>query len=388
MQSRPKVLILSLSWLNTQPRVLRQVKALSQKYDLTVVGYGSTGQEGIEEFSLPGLSPTAPPQLARYPLWLRIIRACTATLGRYHFLYWWLNPSVRSAYLQLAMVRFDVVVANEMEAVPLAVRLAKGASVVADLHEYTPGQLQKRSAAHFAYARYRQWLCREYLHLPSRLVTVGHGISKLYEKNWSTPPLEVIRNVPAYRDLTPSTVDYSNIELVYHGLAGAGRGIEAVITAMAESQLPCTLHLYLTGGGEADLKLIAQKKRVDTRVVFHEPVPTQQIAETINAHDVGVVFHQPHTENFQDSLPNKFFEGIQARLALIVSPSPEMSGIVRQNKMGVVTRDFSVDALTEALNSLCPESVALMKEQSEAPSRKYSWDCEQQRFLDIIEESL
>lgn len=380
-----KILILSLSWLPTQPRVLRQVSSLTPNHEVSVAGYGDATAQVVETVSLTGLSPRTSPQLTRFPFPLRVFRAALAFSGLYSLLYWVFHPAIRHARRKLQENKFDLIIANELETVPLAVDIARGAPVIADLHEYTPGHLDPRSAAYFAYQRYRLWLTRNYLEKPSALITVGRGISELYEKHWGVDPLHIVRNTPPYEDLSPSRIDPDKIELVYHGLGGAGRGLDALLEALKDLPSTFEAHFYIAGGGDRALRKTVSKLSLEHRVFFHPPVPTVEIAQTINKHDIAVVFHQPHTENFSDSLPNKFFESIQGRLAMVVSPSPEMVRIVEDHQIGVVTKNFSSEALRESLLDLNGEKISFFKSQTNLAAMNYCWEHEEKVLLGVVE---
>ena len=55
-----------------------------------------------------------------------------------------------------------------------------------------------------------------------------------------------------------------------------------------------------------------------------------EIVDTIAEYDIGLFILSPINFNYYHALPNKLFEFIQARLAIAVSPSPEMARIVHR----------------------------------------------------------
>lgn len=379
-----KILVLSFSWIQTQPRVLRQVSSLRVGHDVTVAGYGAIAIPQVTSLSLEGLASSTNPQLTHFPFGLRVLRAAVAFLGLYRLLYWVFHPAVRHAEKLFRNRDFDLIIANELETVPLAMKVARGVPVIADLHEYTPGHLEPGSLAHLAYQRYRLWLTRNYLKKPSALITVGKGISKLYEENWGVPPLHIVMSAPHYEDLIPSPVHPDKIDLVYHGLGGPGRGLDLILSALKSLPPAFEANFYLAGGRDEELRERAAELNIEERVHFHPPVPTLDIAKTINKHDVAIVFHQPHTENFRDSLPNKFFESIQARLAMVVSPSPEMSDIVDSYKIGLVAKKHSVESLTQVLLALTPQRIIHFKKRSYSAASDYCWENEEKALLAVV----
>ena len=89
-----------------------------------------------------------------------------------------------------------------------------------------------------------------------------------------------------------------------------------------------TLDLLLMPNDEAYRdELRARCAGADARAVL-DPVPYQRPGATLNGYDVGVFVLPPVNVNYEWTLPNKFFDYVQARLGVIVGPSPEMAGEV------------------------------------------------------------
>ena len=68
--------------------------------------------------------------------------------------------------------------------------------------------------------------------------------------------------------------------------------------------------------------------------------------------------------SYLNGLPNKFFEMVQARLALAVSPNPEMVYLVKKYELGVAAEGFTAKAMAEVINNLTGEMIAHYKIQS------------------------
>ena len=88
--------------------------------------------------------------------------------------------------------------------------------------------------------------------------------------------------------------------------------------------------------------------------------------------DVGVFVLPPLTCNYLNRLPNKFFDFVQARLGIVVGPSPEMAALVREHGLGVVTADFTAQSLARALDELTAETVEGHKAASHTVARGLS----------------
>ena len=57
---------------------------------------------------------------------------------------------------------------------------------------------------------------------------------------------------------------------------------------------------------------------------------------------------------------------------MLTGPSPEMVDYVTTYSLGVVTGDFSAQALAEAIDALTPESVSAFKQNAHAAARALS----------------
>ena len=105
---------------------------------------------------------------------------------------------------------------------------------------------------------------------------------------------------------------------------------------------------------------------------IHPPVAPHELPATLNAHDVGVYVLPPVSFNHLWALPNKVFDFVQGRLALVVGPSPEMAALVRRHGLGVVTDDFTPESLARALDGLTAEDVRRFKAASDAAAQELS----------------
>jgi len=107
-----------------------------------------------------------------------------------------------------------------------------------------------------------------------------------------------------------------------------------------------------------------------------------------NSYDVGLYLLPPRNFNQRNALPNKFFEFIQARLAVAVGPSPEMAGLVRRHGCGVVAADFTPEALAAELNSLDANQIVGFKLASNAAAAGLSADRNAKVILSAIDTAL
>ncbi|MEK8228007.1 hypothetical protein NKG05_20830 [Oerskovia sp. M15] len=93
-------------------------------------------------------------------------------------------------------------------------------------------------------------------------------------------------------------------------------------------------------------------------------MPYARLAETLRDYDVGVHLLAPTNFNNRWALPNKVFDYVQARLGLIVGPTPEIAEMVMNHDLGAVCDGFAPEDLTRALEAITQGQVAAWKRSS------------------------
>lgn len=355
--ARPTILILSFSPIASDARVLKQI-ALAREYgDVVTCGYGPASEGVVEHVRIPdevGIFPLSPKLL--------LLRLGRLALHRAPAISW-----VRRA---LRGRSFDAVIADDLEAAPIGLSTRASRGHLLDLHEYTP-RLHDDDAG---WRRYLQPLfeatARRSLPHASAVTTVGEFIAEQYERLSGVLPRVVVNAAP-FADLQPGEVG-EVIRLVHSGACLRNRGIRELIEAVHRSSARLSLDLFLMPndpGHLAELRSLAEDMG---SVTIHDPVPYADLIRTLNGFDLGVHVLPPVTINNEWALPNKFFDYVQARLGVIVGPSPEMARYVSAHGVGIVTSGFTIDALTEALDSLTPDGVRSLKAAAHAAARDLS----------------
>ncbi|WP_249043191.1 glycosyltransferase [Georgenia thermotolerans] len=354
---------------------------MSNHADVITVGYGATPKGAREHLRLPDNVPSLP----------KTARGILALAARRHESSELAAPGVRAALELVGDRRFDIVVANDARALPVAFTAAQNSdsAVWADLHEWAPEERSHIRSWRLLVAPMMDYLCRKYLPRCAAITTVSNGIAELYASRYGVKP-QIMRNSPAFVDLTPSPAPATTIRLVHSGLAAPGRQIETIIDAMDLLGTGFTLDLFLMPGNDGGrfLDQLQNRAAVNPTITFHDPVPAHTLPQTLNDYDVGVYWIPPYSTNARLALPNKFFDFIQARLALAIAPSPEMTKIVEQHGLGVVSDGFDLDSCAKSLTGLTQERVAEYKAASDLVAHRFSFDADAQVASSILESLL
>jgi len=194
----------------------------------------------------------------------------------------------------------------------------------------------------------------------------------------------VVLNATPFVDLAVGEVGRP-IRLVHSGNAMVSRGLMSVVQAVEASTADVTLDLYLMPNEPEHLAELKRRVAGSERVRVLDPVPYAQLVERLNEYDVGIHVLPPINENNRWALPNKLFDYVQARLAVLVGPSPEMAAIVRERGLGAVTEGFTAQDLTTVLDGLASDEVMEWKRSSASAARGLSAEAATAPWLTAIQ---
>ncbi len=373
-----RVLVLSFSDLASDPRVNRQLRFLAPHHQVTAAGWADPRIPGVR------FVPLAP---RRKPLPRRLVAAARLLAGRFDS-YYWNRSEVVDCRERLAgpAADADVVVANDIDALPVALALAPRARVLFDAHEYAPLEFEDRLFFRVFQQRLRAWQCRTFIPRAAAMTTVCQSIAEAYERDTGVRA-EIVLNAPDFEPLAPSDTAARGgaIRLVHHGAAIRSRRIEAMIRTLRLLDARFTLDLYLTGADRAYFEELRREAGGDARVRFNDPVPMRELPRVLNDYDVGLFLLEPTNFNYRFALPNKLFEFVQARLAVAIGPSPEMARVVREHGLGIVTGDFRPETMAQALGALDAAAVMRFKAAADAAARALSSDAARDTVTRIVD---
>ena len=351
-----KILVLVLSNLKHDARVRRQIQALKENYKITVVCFGG---DLSADYDLMIIKPT------RLTLFRKAITSIFLLLKLHSIAhkilhnYFYIIP-------KLADRKFDLIIANDVETLPLAFAFPGKPKVIFDAHEYAPRHFEDKKMWRIFFQHFNTWLCKKYIPKINGMMTVGKGLALEYEKNFYVQPA-VITNANNFFDVQPGLTMENKIRLVHHGIATPSRKLELMFDVLAKLDDRFTLDLILLTPGFASkgtrryLDDLRERTKQDARIKIIPPVKSSEVVNAIKHYDMGIFLLPPVNFNYQNTLPNKLFDFIQARLGVAIGPTPEMAEIVRHYNIGIVSEQFTPKSLAEKLNKLTKADVETFK---------------------------
>jgi hypothetical protein len=371
-----KVLVISFSDLKRDPRPYRQILSLKKRYEVHTLGRSESGLENrFFQYKKRGLIH-------------ELIRLIFLKLGFFEIYFW--DSRLKEIARTLLSVSFDLIVINEIKASQFAFRIKKpNTSILLDAHEYSPENFEDDPIWRFLYKKYFVDLCKKYLPHFNAITTVSEGIGKLYSDNFNIKPTIIKSASEFHPNLVPKPID-KKIKLIHHGLVSTSRSLHLLIELMdyLSDDYELNLMLIFTKGTEKEflrLKKLAKDKK---NIVFLPPVDRFELIAFTNKFDIGVIFFPPTNSNLKYALPNKFFEFVQSRVVLAIGPDIEMSKIVREYSLGLISTDWTPESLAEAIKACSREKLYEFKFQTDKAANILNAEKEIIRFNEVVDSLL
>jgi hypothetical protein len=295
-----------------------------------------------------------------------------ALLTRRHAQAYQRIPAVRETRAALTGLAFDAVVSNDAVTLPVALEIAGDRPVVADMHEYAPLEMEEDWRWRLLVQPFAEWICAVHLGRAAAVTTVSPGLASRYRADYGVDA-QVVTNAGHLRATRHDRNTGRPIRIVHSGNATPNRGLDVLIDAASGLdgiELDLLLVRALRSGTYLERLRTAAARSPNVRVL--DPVPLAQLVPALEAYDVGLGVIQPTNFGYLHTLPNKFFDFVQAGLAVLVGPSPDLAALVREHDLGLVTDGFDRETIRAALASLKPGTVDTWRANARAARPRLS----------------
>ncbi len=371
MSKLKKLLVISNSWLESDPRVRRQIQWLNGQFEISVVAISAAGLGEKSFFKVPD---------STFGLLDKVLFSVFSIIGFYKIALSFFAPSRRQRDLLGSLGPFDLIIVNDLVSLPSVYSVWPNAKVVFDSHEYYPGQFSGLKY-HLVFNPFFKWLSRKYIPKVDLFIAVSNGVGRAYKKLGAPEPM-IILNAPSFYKLEAKEASQSDgfVRLVHHGGAQRLRHLELMIQLM--EYLPENFHLtlLLMPTDPAYLKELKVRASNSPRILFKQPVKFDEIVPELSKYDIGVFLLPPVTDNYRHALPNKFFEYLNAGLGVAIGPSEEMADILMGSGAGIIVDSFDAENLARQLKDLSHAEIAKLKERAKELSLKYNAEIEGEKF--------
>ena len=227
---------------------------------------------------------------------------------------------------------------------------------------------------------------RVHIHEAAALITVMPDISQMLvdQYRYIGPTLEIYNG--SDRILPRSSSVHAPVKFLFSGMFDPERNLPELVMAMKDLRGVATLTFQGYGGIQNELEELVQKEGLQDTVLFVDPVLPGDIVDSYLEYDIGTLIWKPTTKNMQISAPNKLFDYMSAGLALVGAEDLTfISSVIEENDAGFLFRFDSTHSISEAFQKICEnrEEIAMKKEASLEAARKYCWDEQAKRLVQL-----
>jgi len=304
----------------------------------------------------------------------------------------------REAYKIALEEKADIYHFHDPEFLYWAVKLKQktGAKVIYDVHEDFPQQIlskpwipkifRKLIATIFNFYEKRKVKQLDFIIVA--LPKVKESFQKTGINNIETitnyPLLEYFAQVTSNQRVATSN---QRIKLIYVGGLTRIRGTIEIIKSL--EFIKSDVKLILLGKfQEKDLENKLKKMPEWEKVEFKGWLPQKETYQNMMDADIGLICFLP-TPNNINSMPNKLFEYMAARLPIIASDFPLWKEIIREDNCGLTVNPQEPREIAKTIDHLIehPEEARIMGENGRrAVFKKYNWEKESQKLIKIYQQ--
>ena len=216
-------------------------------------------------------------------------------------------------------------------------------------------------------------------------IAVSPSICEWYATRYRTRAVSLVMNCPPFLEKRKSdylrnhfNLSSEKIVFLYQGIMRSGRGIEGLVAAL--EKLPEEAVLVLLGYGD-DFDKWYERSLTSPRLFIHPAVPFEKVLEVTSSADCGISFMEDTCLSHRFALPNKLFEFIQARIAVIVSPTIDQSNLVVETGVGLVCDGFDEDAIRLACEKFMLGMSGDLEANLDRAAQIYSWQSQEENLL-------
>ncbi|MDC1135640.1 glycosyltransferase [Alphaproteobacteria bacterium] len=380
-----KALVLCCSNPDGDPRPERLIKwFIDKNISVDIVSYKSSGKLATDQqFKLKPLSQSFFSKFYRFLL-LFASNIIALISKNPTYLLWIIESRYNLSKLNIPHKNYSIIVVEDLVLLPLAIGLKGKAKLIFDCREFYPGQNPNNLRFRLLEFPLRNYLCGEYLRLCDHIFTVSPSIAAEYMSLYGVK-MEIFRSTPPFQKMVDQPAIKNQIKMVHHGMAAKNRNLGNLIEVSKHLGRNYPLDIYLVGD-MSEIKKLRKKASLYEWIRILPPIKYDDIIPTLNQYDLGFCYFEPTTFNLKHCLPNKFFEYIQARVAVIVGPSPDMSDILNEFQCGFICEKFTINSVINTIEGIQYEQLKEKKLNAAMAAEKLCYEREIAKFWEIINE--
>lgn len=276
-----------------------------------------------------------------------------------------------------------IFIACDLDTLPgtwLASRI-KGKKLVFDAHEHfvESPELIGRRVKKYIWQIAANWLIPKV----DMAITVNQELAVLLQKLYKIN-FHVIRNLPPAKDR--SFLSSREKVIWYQGAVNDGRMLETLIDAL--EYIP-GFTIQIAGDGDllSSLKKYAQRKQLNSGVIFHGRLTYDEMQEKASRCLLGFNLLADKGDNYRYSLANKFFDYVQIGLPSINSEFPVYRRYLKEWKVGILLApNISARELANQIEAITTDTdlYESFVDSCKTAKAEWTWEREKVKLITLI----
>lgn len=374
-----KIFHLTHTDINTDSRILKQIKSLSFEKSFSIYGLGIK----LNDSSVKDFLNRDNVKLESIDLYSKKISFLSRQF-RHPFVFFELMINV---LLKTRNSEIDIIHCHDTLVLPIGYLLKKikKSKLIYDAHEL---ESKKNGQTNFMSwgTLFIEKKCWKSVDL---LISVSESILGWYEKNLGNKKKVLILNSPEISDSDKSInkpklykkkyfhnfygIPHQTIIFLYLGFFTSGRGIEKIINAFNSDKI--SSHVVFVGFGDMkDIILLASKN--NNKIHYHKAVKHDDVVDISRNADVGLCLIENISLSDYYCLPNKLFEYAFSGLPVLASDFPELNNVISKFELGFCCENKS-SAIEKAIKKIENNPVA----EINSNLSELSWEAQGKKLI-------
>ncbi|PKE62980.1 hypothetical protein CW683_07260 [Macrococcoides caseolyticum] len=175
---------------------------------------------------------------------------------------------------------------------------------------------------------------------------------------------------------------------IYQGGLQEGRGLERLLRAFWQADIPANLLMVGDGKIRPQLEALTRAFNLQDKVTFTGRVPYESLRSYTKAAYAGFQILENVNFNHYSASSNKLYEYMMAHIPVIATDLPEIKRVVEKEGIGLIIKHDSEEELTAAIRKMFEDEAMrnAMKERMKISKEQYNWDKEKQKLLNLYQD--
>lgn len=206
----------------------------------------------------------------------------------------------------------------------------------------------------------------------------------------------IVYNVPSLKIFEASNPVKNPKTIIHTGTVGKKRGLDKLLVAIKETKVTIPKIKLLILGKILDteefkdwINSYIEKQQLQNNVEIINWVPHEEVVKYTENSEVGMILFQPTYYNNIIGLPNKLFEYMACKTAVIASDFPEIRKVIKEYNCGLLVDPENPDEIKNAIIQLLenPDKTKEMGLNGRlGVEEKYNWENMEKRLFKLYEE--